>query len=156
MKTFKNFIFYLLFLLPLFFSSCQEIDLTEQSVSIPNFEWKNNFNATGSFQIKDTNSTYKIFIVIRHTDAYAYNNIWLNIGLQIAGEKMIYQKQNLKLGSDATGWEGIGMNDIWETRNEIAKTTLKAGKYNFDISQIMRDNPLLQVISVGLRIEKQP
>ena len=138
--------------------SCKEIDLFEKNISIPNMQWNNNYNATGSFLIKDTTSAYNVFLVLRHTDAYQYNNIWLNVGLQIPGDSALqYQKINLSLGDDAHGWEGIGMNDIWEVRKLISgvpKRFKKAGQYNFSIAQLMRDSPLLHVISVGISVQK--
>ncbi len=69
---------------------------------------------------------------------------------------MRFQKINLLLGNDANGWEGTGMNDIWEVRsllNSEPQRFLRTGTYNFSIAQIMRDNPLLHIMSVGLRIE---
>ena len=138
--------------------SCKEIDLFEKNISIPNMQWYNNYNASGSFLIKDTNSTYNVILILRHTDAYQYNNIWLNIGLQAPGDaELQYQKINLSLGDDAHGWEGVGMNDIWEVRKLISgvpKRFIKAGQYNFSIAQLMRDNPLPHVISVGMSIQK--
>ena len=151
-------IFLFILILSIAFISCREIDLFEKNVAVPNMQWFNNYNATGSFIIKDTTSTYNVLIVLRHTDAYLYNNIWLNVGLQApedAGLK--YQKINLTLGNDAKGWEGIGMNDIWEVRKLISgvpKKFIKAGTYNFSIAQLMRDNPLQHIISVGLSIQK--
>ena len=139
-------------------SSCREIDLFEKNVSIPKMEWYNNFNSAGSFLIKDTTSSYNVYLVLRHTDAYLYNNIWLNVGLQSPGQDTLqYQKINLSLGNDAQGWEGVGMNDIWEVRKLISGTPkrfIKAGQYNFSIVQLMRDNPLNQVMSVGLSVQK--
>ncbi|MEQ1552811.1 MAG: gliding motility lipoprotein GldH [Ferruginibacter sp.] len=146
----------LVFVIPLFlFSACTQINLYEKNISIPNLKWLNNFNASGTFSLVDTNTNYNVYLVLRHTDAYMYNNIWLNVGLQIPGDSMKYQKLNIPLGADATGWYGIGMNDIWEHRKLLATLPLKKGNYNFNISQIMRDNPLLHVMSVGLRIEKR-
>ena len=146
------------FITTLFLNSCTEIDLFEKNISIPNIEWSNSFNASGSFIIKDTVSTYNVYLVLRHTDAYPYNNIWLNVGLQSPGDADLqFQKINLYLGSDAHGWEGIGMNDIWEVRKLISgapKKFIKAGEYNFSISQLMRNNPLNNVISVGVSVQK--
>ena len=151
-------IFLLILILSTAFISCREIDLFEKNIAVPNMQWFNNYNATGSFIIKDTNSTYNVLIVLRHTDAYLYNNIWLNVGLQAPGDAGLkYQKINLTLGNDAKGWEGIGMNDIWEVRKLISgvpKKFIKAGTYNFSIAQLMRDNPLQHIISVGLSIQK--
>lgn len=137
--------------------SCKQVDLFEKNTPIPNYEWNNNFAATGSFTISDTLAAYNIFIVLRHTDAYAYNNIWLNVGLQSPGDSLFYQKIDLSLGSDATGWEGTGMNDIWEVRkllNGQPRRFRKNGTYQFSIFHIMRDVPLKNIMSVGLRVEK--
>ncbi len=140
------------------FNSCTQIEIFEKDTAIPGYEWKQNFSANGDFIITDTISPYNIYLALRHTDAYKYNNIWLNIGLQPPGDTMHFQKVNLILGDDANGWEGSGMNDIWEVRkllNGAARRFKLPGKYSFSISQIMRDNPLLHIMSTGLRIEKK-
>lgn len=142
----------------LFVSSCTQVDIFEKNTAIPNYEWQQQFTATGDFLITDTASAYSIYLVLRHTDAYKYNNIWLHVGLQPPGDSMHIQKVNLALGDDANGWEGTGMNDIWEVRkllNGAPRRFKQPGKYNYSISQIMRDNPLLHIMSVGLRIEKR-
>lgn len=139
-------------------TSCKPIDVFEKNTVIPKYEWRSDFTATGNFLITDTVSAYNIYLVLRHTDAYAYNNIWLNIGLQAPGDSLYKQKVDLKLGDDANGWEGTGMNDIWEVRkllNGQPRRFKQAGSYYFHISQIMRDDPLPNIMSVGLRIEKK-
>jgi len=137
--------------------SCTQIDIFEKNTVIPKYEWQQSFTAKGDFIISDTNSAYNIYLVLRHTDAYQYNNIWLNIGLQPPGDSMQIRKVNFVLGDDAKGWNGTGMNDIWEVRKLLngVPPFKQPGKYSFSISQIMRDNPLLHIMSVGLRIEKQ-
>lgn len=139
-------------------NSCTQIDIFEKNTNIPRYEWQPGFSASGDFVIADTVSAYNIYLVLRHTDAYLYNNIWLNVGLQPPGDSLHVQKVNLQLGDDAHGWEGTGMNDIWEVRkllNGQPRRFKQAGKYHFTIGQIMRDNPLLHVMSVGLRLEKE-
>lgn len=141
----------------LFISSCTQADIFEKNTAIPEYEWQPGFTVKGDFIISDTVSAYSMYLVLRHTDAYKYNNIWLNIGLQPPGDSLHVQKVNLALGDDAHGWEGSGMNDIWEVRkllNGAPRRFKQPGKYSFHISQIMRDDPLQHVMSVGLRIEK--
>ena len=145
------------FLLLMSMSSCLQIDLYEKNTPIPNYAWKQDFEVKGSFEIKDIASANNLFIILRHTDKYTYNNIWLNLGIQNPGDSMYFQKINIELGNDATGWYGSGMNDIWEYRYKltpIAKPFIKKGIYNFSIKQIMRDDPLPNVMSAGFRIEK--
>lgn len=142
----------------LFATSCKQIDVFEKNTTIPEYKWQQKFSAKGDFLITDSIAAYSIYLVLRHTDAYQYNNIWLNIGLQPPGDSMHYQKVNLQLGDDANGWEGTGMNDIWEVRkllNAEPRRFKQPGKYRFTISQVMRDDPLLYIMSAGLRIEKK-
>ena len=137
--------------------SCTQINVFEKNTSIPHYEWSSDFSATGTFTISDTLASYNLYLVIRHTDAYKYNNIWLNVGLQSPNDSMYFQKVNLALGNDASGWEGVGMNDIWEVRkllNGQPRRFKKNGNYTFKIFQIMRDNPLTNMMSAGLRVQK--
>jgi gliding motility-associated lipoprotein GldH len=139
------------------FFSCRQIDVFEKNTSIPGHSWKGNFAAKGSFDIKDTTVLYNMYIVLRHTDAYTYENIWLNVGLQPPGDSMHYTRYNVQLAKDATGWEGKGMDDIWEIRKLLetnGQAFKKSGTWNFSLQQIMRDDPLPHMMSAGLRVEK--
>ena len=138
-------------------TGCKQIDVFEQNTTIPNKQWKSADAAKGNFEIKDTLAYYELYVVLRHTDAYKYNNIWLNIGLQSPGDSLFFQKVNLSLGNDADGWFGSGMNDIWEVRKKLTDKPMrfkKAGTYNFSIFQVMRDEPLPEIMSAGLRVTK--
>jgi gliding motility-associated lipoprotein GldH len=138
-------------------ASCQEIKMYEHHTNLSSKGWLSSDSAKGSFYIDDTISDYRLYVVIRHKDAYQFNNIWLNVGLAAPSDTMYMQKINFSLGTDATGWEGVGMGDIWELRkplNDLPQQFRKSGTYYYSISQIMRENPLQGVMSVGLRIEK--
>ena len=136
--------------------SCTQVSVFEKNTPIPDYKWSTGYAAKGSVEITDTAAAYNIYIVLRHTDAYEFNNIWLNVGLQPPGDSLFFQKVDLSLGSDATGWAGTGMNDIWEVRKELAlnKRFRKSGQYQFTIFHIMRQDPLKWVMSAGLRVEK--
>ena len=137
--------------------SCAKIDLFEKQAEIPSQQWFYNNNPTFTFQIDDTASLYNIYIVLRHTDAYNYNNIWLRLGSKGPGDPMHFQNINLVLANDANGWEGTGTDDIFEVRKNITAGPVpfkKPGIYTFSIAQIMRENPLKHILNVGFRIEK--
>lgn len=136
---------------------CTTIDVYEKNQAIPHYEWKRDFSCTGSFDIVDTSSNYNLFLVLRHTDAFKYENIWLTIQLYNSKDTLSFLQQNFILGNDAGGWKGTGMNDIWEVRelvNDFPVHFPKKGTYSFIIKNNMRDNPLKDVMSAGLRIEK--
>ena len=140
------------------FCSCGKIDLFEKQSRIPAQNWFYNNVPEFTFQINDTASLYNIYVVLRHTDLYNYNNVWLRIGSKAPGDSMTYQNLNIRL-SAGTSWKGTGMDDIYEIRELISPGPVsfnKPGDYTFNIAQIMRENPLKYILNVGLRVEKIP
>lgn len=143
--------------LSLLFSSCGTIDVFEKSVSIPNHEWNSSYKPEIDFEITDTASLYNIFVVVRHTDAYMYNNIWMNVYTQVPLDTTNKQRLDLRLATDNKGWLGSGMDDIYEHRILITHTPqrlTKPGVYKFRLENIMREDPLKYVMNVGIRVEK--
>lgn len=140
------------------FCSCGKIDLFEKQVQIPSQKWFYNDVPEFTFQINDTNSLYNIYVVLRHTDLYNYNNLWIRMGSKAPGDSMSYQNLNIRL-ADGQSWKGTGMDDIYEVRELISPGPVsfkKSGDYTFTIAQIMRENPLMYILNVGLRVEKIP
>ncbi len=139
-------------------SSCRQLDVYEKNVSVSNYQWKSSFVPGFDFEITDTASEYNLYIVLRHTDAYHYNNIWLNITGMIDKDTLVTAPHvEMLLGSEDKGWEGTGMDDIWEVRKAINTKPVpfkKKGLYHFKVAQVMREDPLANVISVGMRVER--
>ena len=140
----------------IYLSSCTSIDVFEKNVAIPGFAWSNQVKPEISFTIDDTVSRYNIFIVLRHSDAYRYKNIWLNVSMQGPGISSPPQRFDLTLATDDKGWLGSGMDDIFEHRLPLFKSIQfpKAGNYTFTLQNIMREEPLENVMNVGIRLEK--
>ena len=144
-------------LLTLLAASCIKIDQFEKTAQIPSRQWFYNNTPAFTFHITDTSSLYNLYIVLRHTDAYNYSNIWLRLGTQFPRDSMHFQNINLTLASDAKGWDGTGIDDIFEVRENISRGPIpfkKPGDYTFSVSQIMRENPLENILNVGVRLEK--
>jgi gliding motility-associated lipoprotein GldH len=140
-------------------SSCTTVDIYEKTDAIPGHKWRSNFKPTFSFEIKDTSIPYNIFFVIRHTEKYNYNNIYINlISKQPASDSIIKQQLDIPLANNE-GWLATGMDDIYEHRYPLSSTQgayfRKPGIYTFSIEQIMREDPLEHVMNVGIRIEKK-
>ena len=154
---YQQFFFVLVTSGSLWLTACSRVDVFEKNAVIPKNQWSYSLQPAFDFIIKDTTASYNLYVVLRHTDAYRYNNIWLNVGTQSPGDSTRYQKFELQLGSDAKGWEGTGMDDIWELRKLITNGPVrfnKAGNYHFSVAQIMRENPLPNIMNIGIRVEK--
>jgi len=153
----KNSLF--IVLIALAFGACQtNIDVFEKNIAIPEHAWSSGFKPEIKFTVRDTLSRYNIYAVIRHTDAYEFNNIWLNIYTKIPGDSITRKQQlDLKLATDEKGWLGSGMDDIFEHRILITaqpEALNKAGEYIFRLENIMRVDPLPEVLNIGIRVEK--
>jgi gliding motility-associated lipoprotein GldH len=144
--------------LTIFATSCNNtIGVYEKNVEIPNFAWDSSYKPQFSFEITDTISLYNIYVVVRHTDAYRYNNIWMNVYTMVPRDTLNKQRLDLRLATDDKGWLGTGMDDIFEHRILITSAPQKLSKsgiYTFRLENIMREDPLPHVMNVGIRVEK--
>lgn len=93
--------------------------------------------------------------MIRHTESYHFNNLWLDITSALPGKKPQTQRLNLQL-ANANGWLGTSMDDIIEQRVLLFRNPihLAKGNYTFSLQQVMREDPLQNVLNAGIRIEK--
>ncbi|MFN2438859.1 MAG: gliding motility lipoprotein GldH [Chitinophagaceae bacterium] len=144
----------------LLLTSCDTIDLYEKVRPIPKNKWHSSYKPSFMFEIKDTASAYQLYIILRHNEKYNYNNIWLNLYTKSPDGTVSKAPYELPLATNEKGWLGTGMDDLYEHR--IALTPLsrqfyfqKAGNYIFSLEHIMREDPLENVMNVGLRIEKK-
>ena len=137
-------------------SGCGTLDVYEKTAFFPDHEWKTTDKPSFIFTIEDTVSAYHIFIILRHEDAYHYNNIWMNITTQAPGDTVRTQQVNITLADNKKGWLGTGMDDVFDHRARITRlpVKLKKGKYTFTLQQNMREEPLQFVLNAGIRVEK--
>ncbi len=145
-----------LFIVCLQLTACNSIGVFEKTVAFKKQEWPGSDKPSFSFTITDTTSFYNIYLVLRHTDAYSYNNIWMKFTRN--GPDTSYTQQvDLRLASNGMGWMGTGMDDIWEHRIPLIQSAArfrKSGNYEFTLEQVMRQDPLLHVLNAGIRVEK--
>lgn len=137
--------------------SCTSVGFTEKTVPVPGHAWSASFKPRFEFSITDTLSRYRIFVVLRHTDAYRYKNLWVRLTAQVPGEPPAADRRNLVLATDEQGWLGKGMDDLFEHRillNATPAAFRKKGTYTYQLEQLMREDPLAHVMNVGIRIEK--
>ena len=161
MKWIKQ-LFLCLFTFVLSLPSCTTIDLYEKTVPITGHAWKRSFKPSFTFTIQDTTVPYQVFLVLRHKDKYNYNNIYVLLTTRQPGQDSTQSgRYDLPLGTNEKGWLASGMDDIYEHRIPLTPTGQdfyfkKTGDYTFTVEQIMRENPLKNVLNVGLRLEKKP
>jgi gliding motility-associated lipoprotein GldH len=129
----------------------------EKNLTFTGHEWPSALKPDIAFEITDTLSSYNIYIVLRHTDAYHFNNIYIRATVKEPGDAQGRTGDyDLQLATNGKGWIGTAMDDIYDARLLIQPKTKfrKSGMYHITLEQLMREDPLKSVLSAGLRVER--
>lgn len=153
----SKYFIYPLFILTLW-SSCLPSNRFEDSMAIPNHVWKSKFNPSFRFKINDTLSHYRMDILMRHTDAYSFSNIWLLIQTKFPDGTIKEQKVEFPLAEKSGKWIARGIGEVFEHKLLMSPSGLtkfpQKGNYVLTLIPIMRQDPLKEIMSVGLSIKK--
>ncbi|MEO6831731.1 MAG: gliding motility lipoprotein GldH [Chitinophagaceae bacterium] len=134
----------------------------QENFAVPGGAWAASFQPTFHFDIDDTAAAYQIQLLIRHTDIYPFSNIWLTMDSKAPGDTTWGKvRVEVPLAASSGQWLGRGMGEIVEQRVPITSLDRpaffpKKGRYTVRLTQDMRRNPLPEVLTVGIRLEKLP
>lgn len=138
--------------------SCDEHTILKDNYDIPNAKWLIKDTPTFSFEVKDINVSYNVFYNVRNNRNYLYHNLYLTHYLADPRGKIIHQHlDEMVLFDPITGKpSGEGLGDIYDHKVLAFKGFRFPiiGLYKIKVSQYMRQNPLLDVVSVGFSVEK--
>ena len=106
--------------------------------------------------VSDTVNKYNIFITVRNTSNYSFNNLYLFI--DINSPMKITERDTMEcILADADGkWLGNGLGDLWDNKILFKRNVKfqKTGIYEFILNQAMRVDSLPMITDAGLSIEK--
>lgn len=143
------------------FAGCLPSPYYQKDQTIPRNQWTYQFKPKFKFEITDTTSTYNLYFIIRHTEAYPFSNIWMWVYTKQPGDSVATRSRiEIPLAEPSGKWLGKGMGEIWEQRLPMTKDGApmvfnKTGTYEMQFEQNMRVNPLPEVLQIGLRVEKK-
>lgn len=111
-----------------------------------------------TFEIEDASVPYNIYYNLRNNLSYGYYNLYLTRYLRDANGKEIESRlDELILMDPKTGKpNGDGIGDLFDHKFLMKRNYRfpKPGKYTMQIRQYMRQDPLLNIQSVGITVEK--
>ncbi len=143
-----------IFVLGLLLNGCINTSLTDVNLEIPANSWMYAKSVKASVEIKDPSKAYNIFFKIRNTADYRYSNLYAIVRIKGNGfaKSTRYQFQLAKANGE---WLGKGSGDLYSNTFPLLKTFRfpKAGRYEIEVEQNMRDNPLVGVSDVGITVE---
>ena len=139
--------------------ACQNPNvLVDENQSINQARWTYVNPIKIKVPIVDTAAAYTLFINLRHTEAYAYSNIFIRIKQGNPNKTQTVWRKEYTLANLDGEWLGTGSGNLRSHQLVLFKNHhfSQPGTYVFELEQYMRDNPLKEVSDIGLRVEKQP
>lgn len=137
--------------------ACNSSNLVfEKNTEIPERSWAYEFKPAFEAPVTDTVSRYNLYVNLRHTNNYAYSNMWVMIYTTLPSGKKMERRTELPLADKEGKWYGKDSGSIVNQQILIQPNAImpEAGTYRFEFEQNMRVNPLPDVLSIGLSIEK--
>lgn len=107
-------------------------------------------------EIKDTAVHYNIYVNLRHSFHFDWRNVWVNIETTFPDGNKVSKRVNLLLSEADGKWFGECTGDNCDIQIPIQENAIfpQQGIYKFSIVQDMRVNPLVNIRSVGMKVEK--
>lgn len=135
-------------------SGCNINTVADLNVAMPDRNWSYVNKIKASVDVKDAARKYSIHFKLRHTADYRYANIFVLFRLKNPGGKTVTRRLEYRLAQVDGQWLGSGSGNLY-TYNLPVLTGFNfpaTGKYELEIEQNMRDNPLKEISDAGLTI----
>jgi gliding motility-associated lipoprotein GldH len=130
-------------------------NIIDSNVKVPERKWTYRNHIVNSFEIKDNSKNYNIYFKLRHTADYKYSNIYILAHFK-DGKNTATKRYQYKLAKNDGEWLGSGSGNIFsyvlpmQTNYRFAKN----GRFVIAVEQNMRDNPLVEVVDLGILVEE--
>ena len=110
---------------------------------------------TGTFQIRDTSTSYDILFELNHQNDYSFQNLYLRITDDFTG-KQLSDTVNINLSDEYGVWIGKGISENKKVSIPLRKDLKfkKQASYNYKIEQFSRSDTLRGMSKIALVVRK--
>ena len=111
----------------------------------------------------DTSKVYNVFLNVRNTNDYPFNNIFLIVNMEFPNGKTLVDTLEYKMAYPSGEWMGEGLGSVKESKLWYKEGVrfFEAGNYNISITHAVRNNGEVEGVStltgitdVGYSIEQ--
>lgn len=151
--------FLLIFSLSLLIA-CQGDQVFDQTSKMGEQGWTQKNQISYPFEIKELDKTYSLYVALRQSNDYPFNNFYFVPKVMGADGKLIKQALAEAILYDPKSGKakGEGLGDIYSHKFLIFKQLKfpKKGKYNLLLTHDMRTDTLAGIISIGASLVPNP
>ena len=146
------------FLLTVLLTACDHNRIFEEKKDFPTRSWSSSETVEFSFDIEDPQQKYDLLCNVRSTNAYPFQNLYLQYYLEDStGQLLSKDLNNIILYDPVTGVpRGDGLGDIYSLEKIFLGDYKfdKSGQYGIRFDHYMRADTLPEVVSLGFRIQR--
>ncbi|WP_308991833.1 gliding motility lipoprotein GldH [Mariniflexile litorale] len=144
------------------FTSCDPNRVFDAYQPIPN-KWHKDSVVSFNIKVPDSTNAYNLFVNLRNTNAYKYNNLFLIVEMAFPHGKTVKDTLEYKMADPSGKFLGTGLTDVKENKLWYKEQVVfkEKGNYIVNIQHAMRENgkvngviELEGIIDIGFRIEK--
>ena len=141
-------------------AGCSADVVFQADVPVAGGAWAQEAKHSFAFDISDTVGTHNVFIDVRHTGDYPYQDMYLFVDLEDPQGEHSVDTVDLILADGTGRWLGRGVGFIKADRHDAhvlyrhRDRFPRTGRYTLTLEQAMRVDPLPGVIDVGVSIER--
>ncbi len=140
--------------------ACQGDQVFDQTSKMGEQGWSQKNQVVYPFEIKNLDQTYNLYVALRQSNDYPFNNFYFVPKLISSDGKVIKQALAEAILYDPKSGKakGEGLGDIYSHKFLIFKQLKfpKKGKYNLSLSHDMRTDTLAGIISIGASLVPNP
>jgi gliding motility-associated lipoprotein GldH len=154
----KRYIRIFLIGLPILIAGCSRNKIYDRIKDLPDRSWPKNQSVDFQFNITDTRPGYDLYYNIRNSILYKYYNLYLSCTLEdTLGNVLETKLSDFNLFDPKTGKPlGDGLGDLFDHQFVFLDNYHfnNPGIYRLHVNQYMREDILMEIMSVGLVIRK--
>lgn len=144
--------------------SCDTNRVFDAYQSVPN-SWHKDTVISFKVNPPDSTKNYNLFVNLRNTNAYKYNNLFLIVEMVYPHGKTIKDTLEYRMADPSGKLLGTGLTDVkenklWYKGNESPFVFEETGEYKVNIQHAMRENgkvngvvELEGITDIGFRVE---
>lgn len=136
-------------------AGCGEPPLVAETEDVPLEGWDSQQSLAFHWDVQDTLLRHDVLLDLRHTQDYPHSNLYLFLTYRFPNGKSRVDTVECTLADARGRWRGSGFGDLVDQRFllESGVRFPLRGRYGLEVVHGMRNDPVLGVSNVGLRLE---
>lgn len=142
----------LLAVISLLLVSCQPGVVFSEFQALPGGGWEADSVVVFAPVLEDSMAAYDVQLTVRHTDRYAYQNLWLFV--DVKQDSVLLRRDTIEamVANERGEWLGRGVSKYTLPLLYLEHVKLPGGEYEVIVQQGMREERLRGVADLGLKV----